>query len=140
MRVSDFKESLRLWKASPGVGTRPDDTRDNLARYLKRNPGFSMVAVSKSKIVGTLLAGHDGRRGLLAHLAVAEEYRRLGLGRKLAEGALRKLEKAGIHRSYAMVFKGNRSGARFWKKTGWIDRSDLSLFVSRFKPQRKPSR
>ncbi|MGH7739986.1 MAG: GNAT family N-acetyltransferase [bacterium] len=137
MRIGDFRQALDLWRRSKGVGVRPDDNRTVLTRYLKRNSGISLVAHRGAELVGTILGGHDGRRGIIAHLAVAEKFRGLGLGRLLARECLTRLEKAGIARSYVLVFGVNRGGLRFWEKTGWERRKDLSLFVSRFKFPRK---
>lgn len=133
MRIGDFRRALALWRRSKGVGVRPDDNRKVLARYLKRNPGISLVAHRGAEMAGTILGGHDGRRGILAHLAVSEKFRLRGLGRLLARECLARLEKAGIARSYVLVFGANRGGLRFWEKTGWENRKDLRLFVSRFK-------
>jgi len=136
MRISDHAQALNLWKKSKGVGLRSDETKADLARYLKRNPGFSLTALSNGKIVGTLLGGHDGKRGTLFHLAVDPALRGRGLGRKLVSLSLQKLERAGIPRTHVMVKTGNRGGRRFWKQMGWLERHDLVLFSSPFKMSR----
>lgn len=132
MKISDYRQTYNLWKNTQGISLRGDDTRANVLRYLKRNPGFSLVAVSKGKIVATIMGGHDGRRGLIGHLAVAEFFRHQGLGRRLADQCLQKLEKAGISRTHLMVMETNKPGMRFWKGIGWEKRTDLVLFSSRF--------
>lgn len=136
MRAGDHAQALSLWKRSKGVGLRGDDTPAQLAGYLKRNPGFSLAALSDGKIVGTLLGGHDGRRGTMFHLAVDPAFRQRGLGRQLVALCLRKLEKAGIPRTHVMVIATNRTGRRFWKQMGWLERHDLALFSSPFKKPR----
>lgn len=129
MKAGDYSQCLALWKRSKGIGLW-GDTRKNLVRYLKRNPGVSQVAVAGSKVVGTILGGHDGRRGFIFHLAVEKSFRRLGLGRQLVALCLQKLEKAGVLRTHLLVFKNNPEGRRFWKRMGWMERSDLQLFSS----------
>ena len=59
------------------------DGRAEIASFLARNPGFSQVALEGGKLVATILVGHDGRRGLIHHLVVAEGARHRGLGRRL---------------------------------------------------------
>lgn len=132
MRIADYEQVMSLWKATKGIGLRGDDTKRSVRKYLRRNPGFSLVAISKGKVVGTIMGGHDGRRGMIGHLSVAETFRRRGLGRRLASECLTKLERAGIPRTHLMVFESNRLGSEFWKKIGWEKRSDLVLFSSRF--------
>ena len=133
MRPSDFKQALALWKSSKGVGLRSDDNHAQVANYLKRNQGISLVALWNGRMVGTVMGGHDGRRGNLVHLAVADGHRRKGIGRLLAEECLTRLKKAGIPRTHVMVFKTNRIGRSFWKSMGWEERPDLALFSSPFK-------
>jgi ribosomal protein S18 acetylase RimI-like enzyme len=132
LRPSDFVKAIDLWKSSKGVGLRGDDTLACFKTYLKRNPGFSLAAVTGRRLVGTVMGGHDGRRGSLVHLAIAEDFRGRGLGRMLAEASLKKLEKAGIPRSHVMVFATNKVGRAFWKSLGWSERKDLVLYSSPF--------
>lgn len=78
MQPKDFGKVQNVWKTTPGVGfDKKGDSTASLKRYLKRNPGQSFVAVEGAEIAGTVLSGHDGRRGYIYHLAVREEYRKL---------------------------------------------------------------
>ncbi|WP_434006924.1 GNAT family N-acetyltransferase [Paenibacillus konkukensis] len=49
---------------------------------------MSTVAEIDQIIVGTVLCGHDGRRGTLYHVAVAEEHRRKGIAKEMVERSL----------------------------------------------------
>ncbi len=72
MTAQDYDEVAGLWRHTEGVGLDDDtDTREEIAAYLARKPGFSYVARQQCQIVGAVLCGHDGRRGYLHHLAVA---------------------------------------------------------------------
>jgi hypothetical protein len=73
---ADITAALALWRATPGVGLSAADEPAALARYLARNPGLSLVADVHGTLVGTLLCGHDGRRGLIHHLVAAHGHRR----------------------------------------------------------------
>ena len=125
MTAGDYDHILALWQRSEGVGLGSSDTRADIEAYLIRNPGLSLVAESGGCIVGAVLCGHDGRRGLLYHLAVDRAYRGRGLGRRMAETALALLREQGIHKAYIMVFHQNKEGRAFWQKTGWETRADL---------------
>jgi N-acetylglutamate synthase len=86
MVVEDIPAALLLWQGLPGIGLRDADSPRALAKYLARNPACSFVAVTEAGVLaGVSLAGHDGRRGYLHHVAVRPEYRRQGLGRQLVE-------------------------------------------------------
>ncbi len=91
-RITDYDAVLACWKGSEGTVVGDADNRPAIARYLRRNPGTSLVWEADGHVVGAILGGHDGRRGLLHHLAVAPERRRGGTGRALVEHALAALE------------------------------------------------
>jgi N-acetylglutamate synthase len=128
MRLRDLDAVLDLWKKTPGVGFGADDTRAGVSACLRRNPGLCAVAKERGKIVGAVLAGYDGRRGSIHHLAVAPTCRRRGIGRALVEHGLKGLAGAGIGKCNIMVFRENRSGRAFWRKLGFNQRDDLALF------------
>jgi ribosomal protein S18 acetylase RimI-like enzyme len=127
MRLSDYEAALELWQRCEGIGLGASDTRPAIAAYLRRNPGFSFVVTRNGVVFGTVLGGHDGRRGYLHHLAVDAPQRRAGLGRKLVERCLTKLRKAGIQKCNIFVFAGNKEGMKFWTRSGWGARPDLCL-------------
>lgn len=118
MTMRHYDAVLELWKASPGVHVGESDARPEIARYLRRNRGLSLVAMDGPAVVGAVLAGHDGRRGLLHHMVVAPRHRRRGLGRRLVSQAIAGLKRAGILRAWIIVMRDNRSGRRFWKSIG----------------------
>ena len=69
MTEADYDEVYELWMSIHGFGIRSiDDSREGVARFLKRNPTTSMVAVAEGRIVGAILCGHDGRRGCFYHI------------------------------------------------------------------------
>ena len=70
--LDDYDGTIALWNSVEGVEICEGDSREEIAEYLKRNPGLSRVAEADGKIVGVALCGHDGRRGWIYHLAVAQ--------------------------------------------------------------------
>jgi ribosomal protein S18 acetylase RimI-like enzyme len=126
-RISDYEDAFSLWKASEGIGLNESDTEDAISSFLKRNPGLSFVAIADNKMVGAVLCGHDGRRGYLHHLAVAEQWRHKGLGRALMEACLSALGRKGIPKCNIFLFSGNREGKAFWRQNQWRLRNDLEV-------------
>ena len=126
MAMTDWPKLEQLWKQTPGVGMRyPDDSAEGLSRYLQRNPATCFVAETENHLVGSVLAGHDGRRGYLYHLAVSGDYRRQGIGRALVESAVEMLRREGIRKAGIVVFGQNDAGNPFWEAIGWHRRTDL---------------
>ena len=127
MTIDHYDEVIALWKKSEKVGLSSADERKKIKAYLARNPGMSFVAKENDEIIGASLCGHDGRRGYLHHLAVAESHQKKGIGRKLAERCIESLRSAGIEKCHLFVFHTNKEGKAFWEKIGWSPRSDIQV-------------
>jgi N-acetylglutamate synthase len=125
--ASHYDQAFALWQSCDGVGLSDADSRCNIEKYIERNPGTSFVAFDGDRLVGTILGGHDGRRGYIYHLAVHPEYRKRGIGRKLAEATLAALKAEGINKVHLFIFNTNSAGIEFWKKLGWKLRSDIGI-------------
>ncbi len=125
---ADYAAVHALWSACEGIGLHDDvDSQAGIIRYLERNPGLSFVGRDGERVVGAVLAGHDGRRGYLHHLAVHPAARRLGLGRELVAAALAALKAQGIGKCHIFVFRDNPEGRAFWESCGWRLREDIDL-------------
>ena len=129
MTISDFEEVHKLWMTIKGFGIRTiDDSKEGVARFIKRNPTTSIVAEADGKIVGSILCGHDGRRGCFYHVCVAEAYRKHGIGKTMAVAAMRALKAEKINKVCLIAFKDNEIGNCFWKSVGWTFREDLNYY------------
>lgn len=127
MTPADIDEARALWSATEGMCLRDADSPEALTRYLERNAGMSCVARENGCLVGVSLAGHDGRRGYLNHVAVASAHRKHGIGRKLVELCLAALREHGIMKCHLFVYQGNEEGKKFWNHIGWRQRGGLDL-------------
>lgn len=127
MQPADYDEVYALWSSLPGIGLSQADARENITAFLERNPGLSFVARQTGQLCGTVLGGHDGRRGYLHHLAVHPQYRHQHIGTQLAERCLAGMRAAGIQRCHIFVFQDNQDARRFWESIGWFKRGDLVL-------------
>ena len=126
MTLADYDDVYALWLSCKGMGLNNlDDSRDGIARYLERNPETCFVALNGEKIIGVIMAGHDGRRGFIHHTAVAPEHRRRGIAKRLAEAALNALKCLGINKVALLVFERNKEGNEFWEKLGFTAREDV---------------
>ncbi len=125
MTIDDHPAASALWRATPGVGLSSADTREAVQAFLARNPGLSFVAEEGGALVGTALAGSDGRRGYLYHVAVQPDFRGRGVGARLVELCLDALRAQGIAKCHLFVMADNAPGIAFWKAVGWQPRGDL---------------
>ncbi|MGN1158627.1 MAG: GNAT family N-acetyltransferase [Lachnospiraceae bacterium] len=129
MTIEDYDGVYALWMSIKGFAIRSvDDSREGVLVFLKRNPTTSVVAEENGKIVGAILCGHDGRRGCMYHVCVAEEYRMHGIGRQMVVMAMEALKKERINKVSLIAFTKNDIGNAFWKKIGWTKREDLNYY------------
>ena len=120
MLLNDYYSVYSLWVNTPGIGLNDtDDSEAGIKKYLLRNPDTCFVAEKDGEIIGVILSGHDGRRGLIYHLAVKVINRECGIGSTLLEYAIEALKSEGIAKIYIIVFKHNASGNAFWEKRGF---------------------
>ena len=119
--LDDYDGAIALWNGMEGVEICEGDSREEIAEYLKRNPGLSRVAEADGKIVGVALCGHDGRRGWIYHLAVAQTHRRQKVGKLLLDDCVEGLRKVGLKRAIILVAGDNPAGHQFWLRNGWED-------------------
>lgn len=126
MEIADYEEVYALWMSSKNMGfNHLDDSREGIQKFLGRNPNTSFVAAEDGKIIGVVLAGHDGRRGYIYHMFVDEPFRKQKIGTKLLEKSLAALKEEGINKVALLVFKYNEAGGRFWEDQGFFVREDV---------------
>ena len=125
MTEDDYDSVARIWTNSSGVGVNPDDSKENISKYLERNPNTSFVAIENNEIIGAILAGHDGYRGFIHHTAVSTTHRGMGIGTKLVNAAVEAIRNEGINKVVLVAFKINKLGNNFWEKQGFKVREDL---------------
>ena len=128
MQLGDYDALMRLWNSCDGLSLRDADSSDGIDRYLRRNPGLSFVASNQGVIVGSLMAGHDGRRGYIQHLAVDPEFRQQGVAARLLEHCLDALRAEGIVKSHVHVLNRNQPGRAFWSGRGWVHRDEIEMY------------
>ena len=125
--IEAYDQVYALWQRCAGVGLSGSDSLQNITSYLERNPCMSFVATIDNGLVGAILCGHDGRRGYIHHLAIDENFRRCGIGRRLVKSALSALGEEGIQKCHLFIFHKNEPGITFWQKIGWTFRQDIRV-------------
>lgn len=124
---ADYPAVYSLWaSAGPGIQLRRSDEPQEIAKKLQRDADLFLVAEVEGEIVGAVLGGFDGRRGMLYHLAVAESFRRLGIGSRLMEELECRLRAKGCIRYYLLVTEDNQEAIRFYEHRRW---ERLPLYV-----------
>ena len=129
MTAKDYDQVRALWMKISGFGIRSmDDSREGVERFLERNPDCSVVAERNGEIIGSILCGHDGRRGCLYHVCVHPDYRKQGIGKNMVVFAMQALKREKINTVCLIAFTVNDIGNAFWKEIGWTKREDLNYY------------
>ena len=116
----DYAAVLAVWRAAePGVHVGQSDTPEALRLKLTRDPELFLVAEDAGRLVGAVLGGFDGRRGLVYHLAVVPEARGQGLGSALMDELERRLRALGCVKGYLLVVPENQAVLDWYARRGW---------------------
>ena len=125
---NDFPQVINLWmNAGPGIHLRRSDEMDEIAKKLQRDPDLFLVAEIDGTIIGTVMGGFDGRRGMIYHLAIDTPYRNKGIGTGLMRELERRIKQKGCIRLYLLVTRDNLDAIHFYETQGW-EQMDLLTY------------
>lgn len=126
----DYLAVYMLWaQAGSGIHLRKSDEPEEIEKKLTRDPDLFLLAELGGNIIGSVLGGFDGRRGMMYHLAVAQEHRRQGVGEKLVNALEQRLREKGCIRYYLLVTRDNDLAIRFYEQRGWKPMDDLFAYA-----------
>lgn len=130
---ADYDDTLQLWEAMEGgVRVGRSDSPAEIEKKLERDPDLFLVAEANSQIVGSVMGGYDGRRGMVYHLAVRNDMRKHGIATSLLGEVENRLQAKGCLKCYLMVFVDNTEAARFYEQRGWLEMTENRLFGKEF--------
>lgn len=116
----DYHALIELWNGmEKSVHVGRSDAPEEIEKKTLRDPDLFLVAEQDDRIVGSVIGGFDGRRGLIYHLAVARDFRQLGVGSRLLDELEVRLREKGCLKCYLMVTPDNPEAERFYEKRGW---------------------
>ena len=123
----DWDAVRALWaRCGPGVQFSRSDEPAEIQKKLQRDPDLFLVAEREGHVIGAVMGGFDGRRGLVYHLAVAPEARQQGTGAALMAELEARLKAKGCLKCYLLVTRENADVLAFYSARGW-DVMDLYL-------------
>lgn len=119
--------TIALWDAVfPGEAPW-NNPSDVIARKRTVQPELFFVAINGGDVVGTVMAGFDGVRGWVHHLAVDPAHRRNGLATELMRRAEDGLKALGCAKLNLQVRSTNLGVIRFYEALGFDVEDRASL-------------
>ncbi|MBI3360394.1 MAG: GNAT family N-acetyltransferase [Chloroflexi bacterium] len=116
----DYAAVARLWAhAGPGVSLGRTDTREELVKKVARDLDLFLVVEVAGEVVGTVIGGWDGRRGIIYHLAVDTAHRDQGIDTALMNEVEIRLVAKGCVRAWLVVTPDNFDVIPFYERLGW---------------------
>jgi ribosomal protein S18 acetylase RimI-like enzyme len=125
----DYEYAVQLWHGmEDGITVGRSDGIEEIEKKLQRDPDLFLVAEWNGRMIGTIMGGYDGRRGMVYHLAVRPEFRKQGVASLLLEEVERRLKDKGCIKCYLLVFADNLDAARFYENRGWREMKEDRIF------------
>ena len=115
---AQFAEAVALWEAA-GL-TRPwNDPWADLDRAVAGPSSTVLAGLQDGRLVATAMVGHDGHRGWVYYLAVAEGARGTGYGRAMMAACEAWLRERAIPKLELMIRRDNDAVAAFYAALGY---------------------
>lgn len=132
LTMDDYDEIVQLWnRASLPYKPEGRDSRSSIASEMEANPEFFIGSYEGNRLVGTVIASWDLRKGWINRLAVDPTYQRRGVAKTLIAEAEKVLRKRGAKIICALIEDYNRGSRELFKKCGYIEDRDVIYFSKR---------
>jgi ribosomal protein S18 acetylase RimI-like enzyme len=126
---ADYQPVYDLWSSiEKGVHLGRSDSPMEIEKKISRDPDLFLVAECDNRIIGSVIGGYDGRRGLIYHLAVHETYRGQGIGSHLMDEVESRLRLKGCLKCYLLVTDDNPEAEGYYQNRGWYHMDSVRLF------------
>ena len=126
---ADYAPVYRLWQSiEKGIGLGRSDTLTEIEKKVSRDPDLFLVAECEGSIVGSVIGGFDGRRGIIYHLAVDESFRGRGIGSRLMNEVETRLRHKGCLKCYLLVTIDNPEAEEYYLRRGWGHMDSVRLY------------
>ena len=126
---ADYQQVYDLWSSiEKGVHVGRSDSPSEIEKKISRDPDLFLVAEAENRIIGSVIGGYDGRRGLIYHLAVSTSCRGQGIGSRLMNEVEARLRAKGCLKCYLLVTTDNTEVETYYRQLGWQPMDTVHLF------------
>ena len=126
---ADYQQVYELWSSiARGVHVGRSDSPAEIQKKLAHDPDLFLVAECEDRLIGSVIGGYDGRRGLIYHLAVSTSFRGQGIGSQLMDEVEAMLRGKGCLKCYLLVTNDNREVEDYYRNRGWQHMDSVRIF------------
>ena len=133
--MADYERVLEIWtEGRLPVKPQGRDSRVHIEKQIELPNVLFLVAESEGRVVGTVLATHDGRKGWINRLAVDASCRSRGIGRRLILQAEKRLAAAGMEIFACLIEDDNAVSMQVFERLGYTKHPEIIYFAKRLYP------
>lgn len=125
-RDDDLPAVTALWDVC-GLNVPYNDPARDIALATSCSNATLLVGTNGSRLIGTVLVGHDGHRGWMYRLAVHPDEQRRGYGRMLVQQAEDWLAARGLRKLNLMIRESNAAVRAFYSRLGYEETPRLIM-------------
>ncbi|MCK4352297.1 GNAT family N-acetyltransferase [candidate division WOR-3 bacterium] len=130
--IEDYDTLITLWdNAQLPYKPKGRDRRDKIKQELNWGNAIFLVAEANGKLVGSILGTHDGRKGWINRLAVAPEFQKQGIARKLVAEVEARLSELGIEIVACLIEDWNTKSMQAFERLGYKQSPEVMYFSKR---------
>lgn len=129
LETKDYDAIMDLWVRSGLSSLRPlgRDSREAFVRQLGLGAATNgsggqqtvLGLIDRDRLIGVVVATHDGRKGWINRLAVDPNYRRRGYARELIAAAENALTEQGMSVIAALIERENEASITLFQQAGY---------------------
>jgi ribosomal protein S18 acetylase RimI-like enzyme len=125
-REDDRNDVIELWLECNLIFPQNNPKHD-IERKLKVNPEWFLVGELEGRVIASCMAGYEGHRGWINHLAILPEYKLQGFATQIMQEPEKKLRKVGCPKINLQVRKSNTDVIEFYKSVGFSKDDVISM-------------
>ena len=129
-QTEDTEQVVKLWDEC-GLLHPPNDPYLEIKNKAVFQPDLFLVGESDGRVMASVMAGFEGRRGWINYLAVLPEYQGKGYGSILIKHSMNMLKELGAPKINLLIRPTNKKVQDFYKKLGF-QFEDVILMAHRF--------
>lgn len=123
---AEIEAACDLWRrSSPGVTLHEWETPTFILNAIKGFEDLCLVAVENGEVLGAVLGGHFGMRGMVQHLAVEHKHQRRGIATALMNACCDAFNRRGIRR--VLLGVNQPESMDFYRSVGFVASDSVKL-------------